>query len=48
MGDNATDDGDRYVFWQTSWNGIASDRWPLIMNGTWAAFDPRFTGNTSN
>ena len=48
MWDNATDDGDRYVFWQTSWNGIASDRWPLIMNGTWAAFDPRFTGNTSN
>lgn len=47
MGDNATDDGDRFVFWQTSWNGIASDRWPLIMNGTWAAFDPRFTWNTS-
>lgn len=35
------------MFWHTSWNGIANDRWPLVMNGTWAAFNPRFTGNTS-
>jgi Chaperone of endosialidase len=47
MGDNATDNQDRYMFWHTSFNGTASDRWPLIMNGNYAAFDPRFSGNTS-
>lgn len=47
LDDNATDGGDRYVFWNTSWQGIANDRWPLMMNGTWAAFDPRFSGNVS-
>lgn len=47
MGDNAESAADRYVFWQTSYLGAAQDRWPLIMNGQYAAFNPRFTGNTS-
>lgn len=47
LGDNAADGGDRYVFWQTAWQGAAQDRWPLVMNGSFAAFNPRFTGNTA-
>ena len=35
------------MFWQTSYLGAAQDRWPLIMNGQYAAFNPRFSGNTS-
>lgn len=44
--DNATDGGDRFVFWQTWWQGITNDRWPLIMNGLYAAFNPHFSTNT--
>ena len=47
MGDNAEGPGDRYVFWQTSYLGVAEDRWPLVMNSQYAAFNPRFTGNTA-
>ncbi len=47
LDDNATDGGDRYVFWNTSWSGLANHRWPLVMNGLYGAFDPRYAGNTS-
>lgn len=43
LGDNATDGGDRFIFWQESWLGVTMHRWPLVMNGIFAAFDPRFT-----
>lgn len=45
LADNAESGADRYAFWNTSYLGAASDRWPLIMTGTYSAFDPRYTGN---
>jgi hypothetical protein len=45
MGDNSEGDGDRFVFWGTSWQGVTNDKWPLVMQGNTTDFYPRFAGD---
>lgn len=43
LADNAIDGGDRFVFQQDQWSNVNDQRYPLVMNGLYAAFDPRYS-----
>lgn len=45
LADNAIDGGDRFVFQQDEYSNVADQRYPLVMNGLYAAFDPRYSLN---
>lgn len=54
LADNALDNSDVFVFQQDDWNTQVGSvnmygtgqRYPLIMNGAMAMFDPRYTNAT--
>jgi trimeric autotransporter adhesin len=45
LADNATDGWDRFVFQMDQWSGDVNQRYPIVMNGLYAAFDPRYSLN---
>ncbi len=45
LADNALSPADRFVFQMDEYTTDANQRYPLVMNGTYAAFDPRYSLN---